>query len=428
LYSGDPAKEEIIELDLFMTAAYMTMVSHLLDGRIAQPGTINKLWVRKTEDHRELDCLMALQNGHEFDKVTASMHPKHPFYKPLLRKFQEIRKSEEVKYHDFTFEEATEVVIGFTDPKIVKLRENLKRRGLDLRTDTNVVDSALIMAIKDFQQTRGIKVDGIPGENTLRYLNMSADELERLIALNLERMRWFPDGLEEEFLVVNIPEFMLRYYEGGEKQIEMKVVAGEIVNSTPVFSDTLTHIVFNPDWTVPQSIIHEEMIPKMVNNPSHYSNLNFSIYENGEEINPDTVDWASENIDQRYFGMVQNPGATNSLGLVKFMLPNSLSIYLHDTPADYLFERSERDFSHGCIRLERPFELAMMLLDGRPMWTKERVYQIIESGETEQVNLNDPIPVMISYITTWVDEEGNLRILEDIYGHDKRQLEKIAQL
>jgi murein L,D-transpeptidase YcbB/YkuD len=222
-----------------------------------------------------------------------------------------------------------------------------------------VYDESLAEDFKKFQARYGLEPDGVIDAKTIAYLNIPVKEKAELIALNLERLRWLPhiQGEKDE-IVINVPEYMMRVYRNNNETLTMRVVLGAEYTPTPVFHDTLKYIVFSPTWIVPKSIIENEFIPKLKSDPEHFDPERFKFYKNKKEINPIEEDWQDEDLDVSAYGVVENPGDANSLGDVKFIMPNDYSIYLHDTPADMLFSREERALSHGCIRLEKPVDFA----------------------------------------------------------------------
>jgi L,D-transpeptidase YcbB len=245
--------------------------------------------------------------------------------------------------------------------------------------------------------------------------------------LNLERLRWQPHlPMEDEYIVVNVPEYMLHIYNNKKETLKMRVVLGSEFNATPIFADTLKYIVFSPTWNVPKSILEEEFLPKLKSDPAHYSS-DFTFFKNGEEIDPAGEDWHAEDINIAAYQAVQKPGPANSLGNVKFIMPNNFNIYLHDTPADRLFNKEERAFSHGCIRLEKPLELAEYLLRDQKNWNRKSLSELMQLEEPKHVNLKKNYPVHIVYRTAWVDEEGLVNFRKDVYGHDERQLAQLRK-
>jgi L,D-transpeptidase YcbB len=235
----------------------------------------------------------------------------------------------------------------------------------------------------------------------------TVNDVIRLIAVNMDRWRWMPDDLGSRYLIVNIPAFRLDVVENGTSVLDMKVVTGRKEDPTPVFSDQMTHIVFSPYWNIPKTIVDNEIMPKLDADPAY-------LERNNIEMVP-----TSGNVDD--LRLRQRPGAGNSLGLVKFMFPNNFNVYLHDTPADSLFNRIERDFSHGCVRVEKPVELARYVLRDQPEWTQPRIAEAMHAGDERTVKLTEPLSVYLAYLTAW-DDRGTLQIRPDVYGHDRTQL------
>jgi L,D-transpeptidase YcbB len=256
--------------------------------------------------------------------------------------------------------------------------------------------------------------------------------------MNMERWRWIPKrlvpkNLDQKFIWVNIPEYKLYIYEDqdGEPDAErsykevmnMRVVVGKTMHSTPIFSDKIEYVVMAPYWNVPNSIVEKEIKPAMLKNPGYLERNNMEIVtkeKNPKPIAISSIDWASVTEKNFPYMVRQKPGPKNSLGSIKFLFPNEYSVYLHDTPADALFSQRERGFSHGCVRLEKPIELGKYILKDMPEWDEAKIRQTINGGEEEWVTLPKEIQVYLVYFTTWVDKDGRVHFREDIYGHDKK--------
>ena len=430
--SGNKDQTDLEQLDKEITASFLLFVIHLNNGRIVPHNNGKKIWKKekKVDSDAHLQLLLSIDDKKDIVKVLDTIHPRHKFYTDLRNQLRKLNAEEEKDIKQFKFEDAKVFKVGYEHENVGFVRHNLNEWKIPVKQDSNinVVDSALIKSLMLFQKSRSIAQDGLPGENTLRYLNMTKEELSKLISLNLERMRWLPNNFGENYILVNVPEFILRVYNEDDIKVKMRVIVGKQYNPTPIFSDTLKYIVFRPTWTVPQSIIQKEMIPMLAKDASHYSKKNFKVYEGDKEIDPKSINWKSSSTKERYFTFVQQPSAANALGLVKFIMPNDMSIYLHDTPTDYLFEKEERAMSHGCIRLEYPAELATYLLKDVEGWDEAKVKSSIAEGDTKRVDLNTNYHVQIAYLTTWIDEGGELIIAEDIYGHDKKQLQELSNL
>lgn len=265
-------------------------------------------------------------------------------------------------------------------------------------------DRALVVALERFQVRHGLSVDGVLGPNTLRELNVSPEERLGTMLVNMERLRWVPEEQPHDLLLVNIPEFRLHVYEGNEEVMSMEVVVGTRAARTVIFSDSVSHVVFSPTWTVPASITRNEILPQISADPGYLQERNMEIVGGTDELPV----------------IRQRPGPGNALGRIKFVFPNSYSIYMHDTPARSLFGREQRAFSHGCIRLSRPLDLALYLLRDDPEWPRSRIERAMDAGREVFVPLEEPVPVAMVYFTAWVDSEGLLNFRNDVYGHDER--------
>jgi murein L,D-transpeptidase YcbB/YkuD len=258
----------------------------------------------------------------------------------------------------------------------------------------------------------------------LRELNVSAKDRARQIELNMERLRWISGNLGTHYIKVNIADFTLDVVESYKNVLHMKVVVGKPFWHTPVFSEKIRYLVLNPYWNVPRSIAVSEIIPHIQRNSDYLSKHNMKILkgwgETEEEINPTSIDWDTMNKNTFKYRFRQEPGTRNPLGMIKFMFPNKFGVYLHDTQSKTLFERNIRSFSHGCIRIEKPIELAEHLLKNDPKWSKARIVTSIRKGATKNIRLPEPVNIHILYLTAWIDAEGSLNFRNDIYGRDKK--------
>jgi murein L,D-transpeptidase YcbB/YkuD len=285
-------------------------------------------------------------------------------------------------------------------------------------------DDTLYEAIVRFQRRHGLKPDGIVGPDTLSALNISAQRRLRQIEVNLERMRWLGRNLGHRYILVNIADFKLDLVDRDQRVMSMGVVAGKPYWNTPVFTEKMKYIIFNPWWSVPESITKEELLPKIQMNPGYLTQQKMKMFngwgKNAEEINTDTIKWDTISIETFPYIFRQEPGPLNPLGKIKFMLPNKFNIYLHDTPAKGLFSENSRAFSHGCIRVEGPLNLAEYLLQDDPDWDREKIGNAIEGGEETRIDLASPITVHVVYLTAWVDDDDILHFRNDIYGRDDR--------
>jgi len=280
--------------------------------------------------------------------------------------------------------------------------------------------AVMVAAVERFQRRHGLLVDGRLGARTLAELNVPPAARARQIELSLERWRWVPIGLRQPPIVVNIPEFQLRAFNGdGSLALQMPVVVGAAFQrQTPIFAEQLRTVVFRPYWNVPLSILRRDLLPRQARDPDYFARQGFEIIGGGDRaFSPEVL----EDLRRGRLGLRQKPGPANALGRVKFLFPNAHAVYLHDTPATGLFARARRDLSSGCIRVQAPAALAEWVLRQQPEWTPERIRAAMDGTRDDQaVAVTPPIPVFLVYVTAVAPEGGELLFFEDIYGHDAK--------
>lgn len=424
----EKGEKELSDLDILLTSSYLGLASDMLTGRLNP---------KKFEDwmpdvpHR--DIKEHLKEALEDNNITASLQelsPEHPQYKRLkeaLKKYEEIAADGGWPKIDAE----ANLKKGDSSETVADLKKRLYLTGdLDKfepeNEESNKFDDDLENAVKKFQSRNGLQVDGIVGPGTFEVLNIPVEDRITQIMLNLERVRWQPRDYGDRYILVNVPEYMLRIYENDEVVDEMKVIVGKEYHSTPIFNEEMVYLVFSPDWTLPLSIAKRDILPKVIEDPDYLVRNHYDVYEDwnedSEPIDPFSIDWEDIPEDEFNFRIVQRPGPWNSLGQVKFMMPNDMAIYLHDTPSDHLFDSKEREFSSGCIRIERPFDLTEYLLQDDPSWDRSAIYEHLNLEEPKNVMLPEKINVHLVYKTSWVDDNGDVHFLPDIYGHDDVQL------
>jgi murein L,D-transpeptidase YcbB/YkuD len=287
---------------------------------------------------------------------------------------------------------------------------------------TNLFDIPLMTAVAHFQRRHGLKADGVVGRETLGALNIPIRHRIRQIELNLERWRWIPHDLGARHIRVNIADYNLQVVEAGKPVLKMNVVVGRDYRRTPVFSDTLQYLVFNPYWNVPFSIAVKDKLPLIQEDPSYLASHHIRVFAgwkpDAPQVDPATVDWSRLSRANFRYRLRQDPGPHNALGQIKFMFPNPFAVYLHDTSDKGLFSQDVRTFSSGCIRVADPINLAAYVLRGQHPWSKERIQATIESQRRKVVNLQHTLPIHLFYWTAWVAADGTLNFRNDIYQRD----------
>lgn len=289
--------------------------------------------------------------------------------------------------------------------------------------DNGRYEGALVEAVKRFQERHGLAVDGVLGPNTFTEINTPLSKRVRQIELALERMRWLPDPPMGSLIVVNIPQFKLWAFDWPESldhpPVEMGVIVGRSAKTrTPVFADQVEYLEFSPYWNVPRSIATKEILPMLRRNPGYLARQGMELVGTGgatSQVDESTL----VALQLGKLRLRQRPGNKNALGGVKFMFPNPYNVYLHGTPAQQLFDRTRRDFSHGCVRVEDPIGLTQFLLADDPEWTEERIVKAMKARRPTRVNLKKPVPILIFYTTALAEADGRVFFAQDIYGHDR---------
>jgi murein L,D-transpeptidase YcbB/YkuD len=414
--------------DLLLTDTFLRYSSELFSGEL-DPQQVDRSWHITTPTLNPVELLQtALQDG-DLDADLRSLPPPHRGYERLREAL--------VKYEDLLKEGDWPVVppgpmlrVGDSHDSLPLLRQRLAREG-DYSpgsvTEETLYDPGLEEAVKRFQHRYGLKIDGVIGAGTRKALNVSLPTRIEQLKLNLERWRWMPREMEERYLLVNTAAFELQLIEQQRTSLKMRVINGRQDRTTPAFKSRLTHVVFNPYWTVPYRIAVKDLLPKQLADPTYFSTQQIEVFQriDGENVlvDPDSIDWTQ--YSQSYFPFLlrQRPGPHNALGRLKFQSPNRFDIYLHDTPSRSLFQKPVRTFSSGCIRLEDPKRLAALV-----MGTEEAaILEKIDNNETMQEPVRSKLPIYVVYLTAWMEENGTVHFRDDVYGKDRLLAEQKQQ-
>ena len=397
-------RDRLAWLELSLTAKFFKFAGKRYGGLIS--GDLQELeWYiprRKKNYDRLLDSLVAGRMD------LSSIEPVHEQYFLLKEFLKDLSDLEKEPWEPLEMDRR-KIEPGDRAEVVPAIRERLRLLGdliatSDSLTDPELYDTLMVAAVKEFQLRHGTIADGVIGPKVLASINVPPADRMRTLLINMERLRWLPQEMPEDLLLVNIPEFKLHVYEAGRIRQSHQVVVGKAASRTVIFSDTITYIVFDPYWNIPKSIVRNEILPAVKKDERYLEKKNMERY-GGTDAEP---------------LIRQLPGPTNSLGRVKFMFPNTYHIYLHDTPAKNLFHRDQRAFSHGCIRVSDALGLAEYLLRNDTAWSAERIQKVLDKGVETEVGLKRPRPVMIVYFTAWVDGMGRLNFRDDIYGHDAK--------
>lgn len=415
----------VAEFDLLMSDSLVRLGYHLLMGKV-DPVELDTHW-NMDRTVGDLDQVVEMSRTAIVDgSVTGfiqKMRPKVKVYNHLRSALAYYRDIQ-VKGGWGQVAKGPTLKSGMIDSRVVSLRKRLIITDdmVDANQDDPFFDSTVEKAVKHFQKRHALVSDGMVGKNTLQALNRTVEEKKNQIRVNLERTRWVMHDLPEKFVLVDIAGFQVQYFVDKVSVFKTRSQVGTTYRKTPVFKSQITYLELNPTWTVPKTVFVEDLLPEIKQNPDYLREREMRVitYE-GESIDEKTIDWSR--FPERGFPYLirQDPGPKNALGQIKFMFPNEQSVYLHDTPSRSLFDAKKRAFSSGCVRIEDPLQLAELLLDD-DKWSQQELMEVIESRETKQIFLQEPVSILLLYWTVKVADDGTVVFINDIYERDQSVL------
>lgn len=411
--------------ELALSLAALKYARHARGGRIMAPAEdLSSYLDRKPQLIAPEEVIAALNSAGDVKAYMEDLNPPQPAFANLRKALLKIR-------HDRSEAEAVVKIpesgpllrLGATHPDVALIRERLgvppSQGAVDESADPNTFDEAVEAAIKSFQEENDLRPDGVVGRRTRSAFNGGPREIsEDMLIANMEMWRWMPRDLGKLYVMVNIPEFEVRVVKDGNIIHDERIISGKTNNQTPIFSDEMETIVFNPTWGVPNSIKVNELLPSLARGGSTFERQNLRLSYNGRDVDPRTVNWAQADI--RNYHVYQPPGGGNVLGVVKFLFPNHHQVYMHDTPSKSLFNSSNRAYSHGCMRVRNPLRLAEILLEADKSWPASRVNSMVGGSNENPITLEHHIPVHVVYQTAIADQNGTVRTVSDIYRHEER--------
>lgn len=426
--AGSPQHDA--DLQLLLTDAVAAMIDHVRYGKV-RAASLDTHWnVDARAGAPPLDMVVA--HVAAADAIAAeieSFKPNHFIYEGLKQALARLRAVPADGWPKVPA--GASIKPGQTDRRVIAVRKRLEATG-ELPPETAAAEATFDDALEDavirFQEHHRLTADGTIGKATVEAMNVGVAARVAQVRVNLERARWVLSGLRDSFVLVNLPAFKVYLIRDGENIWEARTQIGKAARQTPSFRANMRYLVLNPDWTVPPTILAQDVLGGMRKGQNTIAKKGLTIIDRrGREVNPASIDWQKATPANFPYTLRQPPGADNALGRVKFIFPNEHHIFLHDTPSLDLFRPDQRTFSSGCIRVERPLDLAAVLLEGQETWTRERIDQVVAQGKSETVVLRESLPVLIVYWTASVGASGDLRFARDVYTLDPAVLHALDE-
>ncbi len=403
-------------LELLLTDAFFRYATEVRVG-YQFPRKADPEWYIHPDIVEPIKLLQQAWASEDFAAFLAELPPPHPGYRNLqraLRRYQTIAE----QHGDWPrLPDGASLDLGSETPAVAILRQRLHIEGFLPAAEAKGtrLDQRLQSAIRRFQDHYGLISDGIVGPATRRALNVPLPERIAQLQQNMERWRWLPRELGARYVLVNMPGYQLSLFERNQPILSMRAIIGKPHKATPSFADEIEYLVLNPDWNIPAPIARDEFLPLLKHNPEALEERHIHVFASWQpgaaQLDPQAIDWRALTAEEFSFKLVQQPSEHNSLGRIKFMFPNSWRIYLHDTPQRHLFQQQARAFSAGCIRVEQPLVLAAHLLARDPA----ELQALVDSGQTQRLDLPEPVPIYLLYMTAWADDQGRAWFRDDIY-------------
>ncbi|MUP44280.1 hypothetical protein E0K83_00795 [Gramella sp. BOM4] len=403
-------------LEILLTDASLKLIRHLASGKL-NPAEIHEIWGLPLNEVQPKTVLKNAISQDRLAKTFESLSPDNPVYQGLKKALKEYDLSEFETDSTTQIRPGKLIRPGESSDRLAEVGKRLTELGLYKGSIDTIYTHKLELAVKQFQKESGLQVDGLLGNSTITNMNMNRKDRYQQILINMERWRWYPRDLGDHYIIINIPDYRLSVIKDKDTISNHKIMVGTRSRQTPVFSDEIEYIVYNPTWTIPPTIKSKDVIPGVRRDSTYLSSRNIQVYDqNGQLVEPKEIDWSSS--QARTYTYRQRSGGSNPLGRVKIIYPNKYMIYLHDTPSQALFERNTRAQSSGCVRVQNALDLAKYLLNDQEVYTSEAIEEILASGKTKEIPVKQDVAVYHLYWTATL-ENGNLRFIDDIYNLDK---------
>ncbi len=420
--------EDMMKLDVLLTDAYLLLGLHLYYGKVDSEKEGENWTIQRKKP--ELQLNRKLEEALTAGDITNGLNLLAPRYRSYWMMKEDLAFFLELENEPWpAIISDTTINPAQSNQLLPKIRRRLIKLRYSLSDSISVTyDTELEKQLKNFQKDWGLNADGVIGKGTLLALNTRPEMLINRLKVNMERFRWLPLHEPRKYLMVNIASFDLVLIEGVDTLISMRAIVGKDYRETPVFNALMTYIVFGPSWTVPPTILKNDVIPELLKGPEYLKKKNMKLLRyDGSEIAYSEIDWTKISRNNFPYMVRQNPGPENALGKVKFMFPNSYNVYIHDTPSRGYFARDDRAMSSGCIRIEKPFELAELLLADSPEWPPEKIHTAMQQNRGQTASLKTPVEVLLLYLTSWTGGNGRVQFRKDIYMWDELIVKALNQ-
>ena len=417
----------LADLEVHLTTAAVSYAQHMNAGRV-NPREVKKeivIYPKAISPDTILDGIRKTQNLKAYLRLLAPHTQRYERLRQALAAYRRIEAAGGfIKVPD-----GAPIKVGGIDARLSTIRQRLAQEGYLRGSGGGVAyDPALVDAVKRFQEQHGLPSEGLIGPSTIKQMNISASDRVATLELNLERNRWLQNEFAPYHIFANLADQVVKLVKNDDTLHAEVIQVGQPYHQTPIFTDLMETVEFNPYWSVPPSIAVNEYLPKLRKNPGILSGENIKVLTNGGgTVSATAVNWSSLGKGNFPYSLRQDPGPGNALGRVKFLFPNEFNVYMHDTPAKAKFDAAQRYFSHGCLRLRDPLKMAEIIL-GPEGISRERIDQIVASGKNTPIRLKNPIPVYIVYLTAFVNKDGSVNFRDDVYGNDAILAEALAKV
>ena len=425
---GNTKGEERFQLDLVVSDALVRYGRDMTAMRV-NPKRIGQRSNYWRTPLRAIDTLDYMATSNSLKKDLEKLAPQGQLYKKLRDELISLYKIESRGAKAPAIKISRNLHPGTSSPDVLGVRRRMGFNADSTIEGHQFYDDQLVQTVMAFQKRHGLRPDGIIGNQTVKLFNITHEDKINQVLANLERLRWVEQNKPNRYIMVNVPAATLWAVQDEKVVMEMPVVVGRPERPTNIFSTKVSGIRFNPTWTVPPTIKRDDYLPKLRKNPYYLSDRGIELVKNGKTVDPGSINWKAKTWSEvNAMRMVQGPGAANPLGRVRFLMDNPFNIYLHDTPTKSYFARADRAQSSGCIRLEKPVELADFVLGPNIAYSQEKRDAILKAGKLREVYAEQPLPVYILYQTVWLGEQGQIVYGADIYGHDIELVKALSEI